>query len=113
MSTEKLKLKLDDPHTREVWQAVQRAKTEVAAWPAWKRGGVNDTARMDNAGGHRVKDVRLRALTCALCGNGRHPDLLVTDGPRSGRFALCRFSEGCDQRIALAAVEVRSSWSFP
>lgn len=34
----KLKLKLDDPHTRQVWQAVQRAKAEVAAWPAWKRG---------------------------------------------------------------------------
>jgi hypothetical protein len=34
----KIKLKLDDPHTREVWQAVERAKEEVAAWPAWKRG---------------------------------------------------------------------------
>lgn len=34
----KLQLKLDDHHTREVWQAVLRAKAEVAAWPAWKRG---------------------------------------------------------------------------
>jgi hypothetical protein len=45
----KLKLKLDDQHTREVWQAVQRAKDEVAGWPAWKRGEANATTRMDNA----------------------------------------------------------------
>ena len=46
----KLKLKLDDQHTREVWQAVQRAKAEVAAWPAWKRGETNtSTTRMDSA----------------------------------------------------------------
>lgn len=38
MSEVKLRLKLDDPHTREVWQAVLRARAEVAAWPAWKRG---------------------------------------------------------------------------
>lgn len=37
----KLKLKLEDQRTREVWQAVQRAKAEVAAWPAWKRGEAN------------------------------------------------------------------------
>lgn len=34
----KLKLRLDDQHTREVWQAVERAKAQVAAWPDWKRG---------------------------------------------------------------------------
>jgi hypothetical protein len=34
----KLKLKLDDPQTRAVWDTVQRAKEEVANWPAWKRG---------------------------------------------------------------------------
>lgn len=39
----KLKLKLDDQHTREVWQAVQRAKAEVANWPAWKRGETSGT----------------------------------------------------------------------
>lgn len=45
----KLKLKLDDQHTREVWQAVQRAKAEVAAWPAWKRGETNtSTTKIDS-----------------------------------------------------------------
>ncbi len=34
----KLKLKIDDPHTRKVWEAILRAKEEVASWPAWKRG---------------------------------------------------------------------------
>lgn len=39
----KLKLSLDDPHSRAVWQAVQRANAEVAAWPAWKRGESTET----------------------------------------------------------------------
>lgn len=34
----KIKLKLDDQETRAVWDAAQKAKTEVASWPAWKRG---------------------------------------------------------------------------
>lgn len=34
----KLKLKLEDPQTRAVWETVQQAKKEVAGWPAWKRG---------------------------------------------------------------------------
>jgi hypothetical protein len=33
----KLRIKLDDPETRAVWETVQRAKAEVAGWPAWKR----------------------------------------------------------------------------
>lgn len=46
----KLKLKLDDQETREVWATVQRAKDEVAGWPAWKRGEESGTmpSRMDN-----------------------------------------------------------------
>ena len=34
----KIKLKLDDQETRAVWDAAQKAKTEVASWPAWTRG---------------------------------------------------------------------------
>lgn len=34
----KVKINLDDPETRAVWDTVQRAKDEVASWPAWKRG---------------------------------------------------------------------------
>lgn len=34
----KIKLRLDDQETRAVWDAAQKAKTEVASWPAWKRG---------------------------------------------------------------------------
>ena len=34
----KVKISLDDPETRAVWETAQRAKAEVAAWPAWKRG---------------------------------------------------------------------------
>jgi hypothetical protein len=41
----KLKLKLDDPHTLLVWQAAQRAKAEVASWPAWKRGEYDQQKR--------------------------------------------------------------------
>lgn len=35
---EKIKLRLDDESTRKTWETVQRAKQEVASWPAWKRG---------------------------------------------------------------------------
>lgn len=34
----KIKIRLDDPETRAVWEAALRAKREVASWPAWKRG---------------------------------------------------------------------------
>ncbi len=34
----KIKIRIDDPHTRAVWETVQKAKAEVEAWPAWKRG---------------------------------------------------------------------------
>jgi hypothetical protein len=37
MST-KIKISLDDPETRAVWNAALRARDEVASWPAWKRG---------------------------------------------------------------------------
>lgn len=34
----KLKIRLDDPKTRAVWEAAKRAKAEVEGWPRWKRG---------------------------------------------------------------------------
>jgi hypothetical protein len=37
MST-KIKICLDDPETRAIWNAALRARDEVASWPAWKRG---------------------------------------------------------------------------
>ena len=33
-----MKLNLEDPQVKKVWDAVQAAKREVASWPAWKRG---------------------------------------------------------------------------
>ena len=39
----KLKIVIDDPETRAVWETVQRAKAEVASWPAWKRGEEAET----------------------------------------------------------------------
>jgi deoxycytidylate deaminase len=34
----KIKIRIDDPQTRAVWEAAQKAKAEVESWPAWKRG---------------------------------------------------------------------------
>lgn len=34
----KIKIRIDDPETRAVWETAQKAKAEVARWPAWKRG---------------------------------------------------------------------------
>lgn len=45
----KLKIVIDDPETRAVWETVQRANAEVAAWPAWKRGEQADTTATADA----------------------------------------------------------------
>jgi hypothetical protein len=34
----KIKISLDDPEVREVWNTALEARREVASWPAWKRG---------------------------------------------------------------------------
>lgn len=34
----KIKISLDDPEIREIWNTVLEARREVASWPAWKRG---------------------------------------------------------------------------
>lgn len=34
----KIKIVLDDPEIRAVWEAALAARREVASWPAWKRG---------------------------------------------------------------------------
>ena len=36
--TTKIKICLDDPEVRAIWNAALRAQEEVASWPAWKRG---------------------------------------------------------------------------
>jgi len=36
--TTKIKISLDDPEMREIWDTALAAKREVASWPAWKRG---------------------------------------------------------------------------
>jgi hypothetical protein len=37
MST-KIKISLEDPEIRKIWETVLEAKREVESWPAWKRG---------------------------------------------------------------------------
>ena len=34
----KVKIRIDDPETRAIWEAALQARAEVAGWPAWKRG---------------------------------------------------------------------------
>jgi hypothetical protein len=36
--TAKIKISLEDPEIRAVWETVLEARREVASWPAWKRG---------------------------------------------------------------------------
>jgi hypothetical protein len=45
----KIKILIDDPETRAVWETAQRAKVEVAAWPAWKRGDQPETPAASSA----------------------------------------------------------------
>jgi hypothetical protein len=37
MST-KIKISLEDPEIRKIWEGALKAKREVESWPAWKRG---------------------------------------------------------------------------
>jgi hypothetical protein len=34
----KIKISLDDPEVRKIWNTALEARREVASWPAWKRG---------------------------------------------------------------------------
>lgn len=34
----KIKISLENPEIRKVWETVLEARREVASWPAWKRG---------------------------------------------------------------------------
>ncbi len=81
----KLKLRLDDPHTRKVWQAIQRAKAEVAVWPAWKLGEISvpvkniaplcrtPICKLRRSEGYRMDDL-IKALTILRkYGNPEYP----------------------------------------
>lgn len=60
----KLKLRLDDQHTRAVWETVKRAKDEVAGWPAWKRGEASAaTTKMDSVATDRAQATPPTAAT--------------------------------------------------
>jgi len=45
----KIKIRIDDPQTRAVWETAQKAKTEVDSWPAWKRGEEPSETTTDSA----------------------------------------------------------------
>jgi hypothetical protein len=47
MST-KVKISLEDPEIRKIWETVLEAKREVESWPAWKRGEEVATAASDD-----------------------------------------------------------------
>ncbi len=34
----KIKISLENPKIRAIWETVLEARREVASWPAWKRG---------------------------------------------------------------------------
>jgi len=42
-----IKLNLEDPEIREIWETILEAKREVASWPAWKRGDDVEAASDD------------------------------------------------------------------
>lgn len=36
--SKKIKISLENPEVRRIWEAALDARREVASWPAWKRG---------------------------------------------------------------------------
>ena len=36
--SKKIKISLEDPEIRAIWETALAARREVANWPAWKRG---------------------------------------------------------------------------
>jgi len=57
----KLKIAIDDSETRAVWETAQRARAEVAGWPAWKRGNSKGVKEMEEE--TEVVDSVLEGLT--------------------------------------------------
>jgi hypothetical protein len=46
----KIRICLDDPETRAIWDTVLEARREVASWPAWKRGDDQPTTGSKDMG---------------------------------------------------------------
>ena len=70
---EKVRIRLDDEHTRAVWETVQRARAEVASWPAWKRGDQQEQPM-------RFPMIRLpRNSSLRLVEAWNHPGKLLLD----------------------------------
>src|SRR5271163_2525555 len=56
----KIKICLDDPEVRAIWNTALRARREVASWPAWKRGGNAEetkTVMSEFSNGHRTQAI--------------------------------------------------------
>lgn len=45
----KIKISLEDPEIRAIWETALAARREVASWPAWKRGEYDLPCRDDAA----------------------------------------------------------------
>jgi hypothetical protein len=103
----KVKLRLDDPETRAVWAAVQRAKAEVASWPAWKRGEEEqrETPRMEGGAVKNVKigNIEFERLGGQLCIRKTATPRVWPD--RTLNTLVIEPSELADLRVLLDAVE--------
>lgn len=45
----KIKISLENPKVRAIWETALEARREVASWPAWKRGEYDDSPSSDGA----------------------------------------------------------------
>jgi len=45
----KIKISLENPEIRAIWETALEARREVASWPAWKRGEYDDGPSSDGA----------------------------------------------------------------
>jgi hypothetical protein len=43
----KIRISLENPKIRAIWETVLEARREVASWPAWKRGEHSDAPSSD------------------------------------------------------------------
>ena len=60
----KIKISLENPEIRKIWETALAAREEVASWPAWKRGddeaSDSDEVSVPKAGPTSVDDGEKR-----------------------------------------------------
>lgn len=95
MSNKKIKICLDDPETRAVWETALEARREVASWPAWKRGEEEPVKKPKPEAKLKKKPKKPDAVAKQY-GFTKNPFSSLTANPNAKEFCLHVYWSGLD-----------------